>query len=214
MSASISVSIFEDHEGLREALSALVQQAPGYHLAGAYAHANDLESTLAQALPDMILMDISMPGRSGIEAVKQIRQEYPDLPVLMLTVFEDDDHIFEALCAGASGYLLKNTPPERLLQAIQETMEGGSPMTPVIARRALSLFRQLASEPDRPDYHLTPKETEVLGHLVQGLSYKMIGAAMDIGYETVRSHMKAIYEKLHVVSMTEAVAKAIREGLV
>lgn len=214
MSASISVSIFEDHEGLREALSELILQAPGYRLVGAYAHANDLERALAQTLPDMILMDISMPGLSGIEAVKQIRQEYPDLPVLMLTVFEDDDHIFEALCAGASGYLLKNTPPDRLLEAIRETLLGGSAMTPVIARRALHLFRQMAIEPERPDYLLTPKETEVLGHLVQGLSYKMIGAAMDIGYETVRSHMKAIYEKLHVVSMTEAVAKAIREGLV
>ncbi len=211
---AIHVALFEDHDHLRSALSLLIEGAQGFVLTGAYAHANDLEAVLAQTAPDVVLMDISMPGRSGIEAVRVLRQLEPQLPVVILTVFEDEEHIFEALCAGATGYLLKNTPPDRLLAAITEVLEGGAPMTPLVARKALGLFQRFQSEPEGPDYRLTPKELQVLGALVEGKSYKMIGSDLSISYETVRSHMKSIYEKLHVASMTEAVAKALREGLV
>jgi DNA-binding NarL/FixJ family response regulator len=211
---ALRVTIFDDHVPLREALSLLIQGTPGYVVGGVYGDPTDLIRKINESQPDVVLMDISMPERNGIDAVKELRESFPEIQVLMLTVFEDEERIFQALCAGASGYLLKNTPPAQLLQAIREVHEGGAPMSPAIARKTLGLLQQYGSKPDSSAYDLTPRETEVLAQLARGLSTKMIAAELGIGYETVRSHLKTIYDKLHVASMTEAVAKALRERLI
>jgi len=158
-----------------------------------------------------------MPGANGIEALKEIKQKFPALNILMQTVFEDDTKVFESICNGASGYVLKNTPPARMLEAIVETYQGGAPMTPVIAKKVLSLLQLQNKETPAgatEHYSLTPREKEVLSLMVNGMSYKMIAAHCNISFETVRSHIRNIYEKLHVATMTEAVAKAIKTKLV
>jgi DNA-binding NarL/FixJ family response regulator len=157
-------------------------------------------------------MDIDMPGMNGIEGVKQIRKHFPTVQILMLTVFDDDEKVFAAIKAGAGGYILKNAEPENLLHSISEVYNGGAPMTPAIARKVLQQFQTFLPE-EKKDYHLSNREKEVLGLLVEGLSYKMIAGKLNITYDTVRAHMKKIYEKLHVASMTEAVAKAINQKL-
>lgn len=210
----IRVCIFDDHAPLREALSLLIGGTPGYEVGGAYPDTSELLAQVDKAQPDVILMDISMPGESGIQAVPRLKRHMPAVQVLMLTVFEDEERLFQALCAGASGYLLKRTPPAALLQAIREVHEGGAPMSPAIARKTLGLLQKFGRQPDASAYHLTARETEVLAQLAQGYSAKMIAAELKMGYETVRSHLKVIYDKLHVASMTEAVAKALRERLV
>jgi DNA-binding NarL/FixJ family response regulator len=210
----IRVSIFDDHAPLREALRLLIDGTPGYAVGGVYADPTELEVKIAESQPEVVLMDISMPERNGIDAVKEMRQLFPEIQVLMLTVFEDEERIFQALCAGASGYLLKNTPPLQLLQAIREVHEGGAPMSPSIARKTLGLLQQFGNQPAASSYQLTPREVEVLAQLTKGFSTKMIAAELGITYETVRSHLKTIYDKLHVASNTEAVAKALRERLI
>ena len=157
-------------------------------------------------------MDIDMPGMNGIEGVKLIRKNFPTVQILMLTVFDDDEKVFAAIKAGAGGYILKNAEPQNLLHAISEVYNGGAPMTPGIARKVLHQFQTILPE-EKKDYHLSIREKEVLGLLVDGLSYKMIAGKLNITYDTVRAHMKKIYEKLHVASMTEAVAKAINQKL-
>jgi DNA-binding NarL/FixJ family response regulator len=167
--------------------------------------------------PDVILMDIEMPGISGVEAVKIIKKNFPDIIIVMQTVFEDDDKVFDAICNGASGYLLKDTPPARLMESIVEAYQGGAPMSPSIARKTLNLFQQFLSpfaDAKHEDYNLSPREKDVLICLVKGFSYKMIAAECTISFDTVRSHIRNIYHKLHVASMSEAVAKAIKERLV
>ncbi|MEZ4777722.1 MAG: response regulator transcription factor [Bacteroidia bacterium] len=211
---SIRVAIFEDYVQLRDALTMLINGTSGYEVGGSFGDPTNLEEKIHQSNPDVVLMDISMPGRNGIEAVGLMRQFFPHIQVLMLTVFEDEDRIFQALCAGANGYLLKNTPPGRLLEAIREVHEGGAPMSPGIARKTLHLLQKFGGKPDASAYDLTPRETEVLAQLARGFSSKMIAAELNISYETVRSHLKSIYDKLHVASMTEAVAKALRENLI
>jgi DNA-binding NarL/FixJ family response regulator len=162
-------------------------------------------------------MDIEMPGMNGIEAVRLLKKDYPHIQVLMQTVFEDDERVFDSICAGASGYILKNHINTRLIEALQELQFGGSPMSPSIARKVLSKMQSVSqhikTEP-APDYQLTPREKEVLACIVNGLAYKMIADQLHISYETVRSHVKKIYEKLHVASLTEAVAKAINQRIV
>ncbi|MEZ4829842.1 MAG: response regulator transcription factor [Bacteroidia bacterium] len=210
----IRVSIFEDNTQFREALSLLIGGTPGYSVTGSYGDPVNLEEKISESDPDVVIMDISMPGRDGIAAVEILRKYAPDIQILMLTVFEDEDRIFRALCAGASGYLLKNTSPSKLLESIREVSEGGAPMSPAIARKALGLLQKFGGKPDASAYDLTLRETEVLAQLVRGLSSKMIAAELNISYETVRSHLKSIYDKLHVASMTEAVSKALRENLI
>ncbi len=157
-------------------------------------------------------MDIDMPGMDGIEGVKVIRKNFPTVQILMFTVFADDEKVFAAIKAGAAGYILKNAEPQNLLHAISEVYNGGAPMTPDIARKVLHQLQNMLPE-EKKDYHLSTRESEVLGLLVEGYSYKMIGGKLNITYDTVRDHMKKIYEKLHVASMTEAVAKAINQKL-
>jgi len=214
---AIRVTIFDDNNKFRESLTVLIGGIPGYILAGAYSNAADVIGDIDKSRPDVVLMDIEMPGISGIEALQLIRKKFPDLSVLMQTVFEDDDKIFESICYGASGYILKNTPPSRILEAIAETYQGGAPMSPVIAKKVLSLMQMqhLAAQPvDKELFSLTPREKEVLSLMVKGMSYKMIAAHCSISFETVRSHIRNIYHKLHVATMTEAVAKAIQSKLV
>lgn len=197
-------------------MSSLIEDAPGFQLAGAFTDCSDLDEKIKSSQPDVVMMDIEMPKVDGIEGMKLIKKNYPKLNVLMQTSFEDDNKVFSAICAGASGYILKNTLPARILECIVEVYQGGSPMSPSIARKVLG-FLQTPAPPavkEVPNYNLSNREKEVLSCLVKGMSYKMIADTCHISYETVRSHMKNIYEKLHVASMTEAVAKAINQGLV
>ncbi len=210
----IKVAIFEDNKHLRESLYYLVNGTEGFTCSGAYADSNDLLFQLKRSQPDVILMDIEMPGMNGIEAVKIIRKQFPAIQVLMQTIFHDDDNIFKAICAGASGYILKTTSPAGYIDAIKDVFNGGSPMTGSIARRVLDLFQQNIIPTGSNDYQLTPKEKEILQQLVKGKSFKMIADTIGTSYETVRTHMKNIYTKLHVNSNTEAVSKALQEKIV
>ncbi|MEO0310628.1 MAG: hypothetical protein RIQ89_285 [Bacteroidota bacterium] len=214
---AIRVTVFDDSTQLLDSMSILLESSAGFDAVGSFANCEDLISRITKTEPDVVIMDIEMPGMNGIDAVKQIKKYFPKINVLMQTAFEDDDKVFNAICAGASGYILKNTPSSRILECIVEVYQGGSPMTSSVARKVLLFLQQSekvkqSSEP--VDYNLTNREKEVLACLVKGMSYKMIGEACNISYETVRTHMKNIYEKLHVVSMTEAVAKAINQKLV
>lgn len=209
----IRVAIFEDNKHLRESLYYLINGTPGFTCMGAYPDCNDVVFQLSKEKPDVVLMDIEMPGLSGIEGVKLIKKNFPEIQVLMQTVFHDEDNIFNAICAGASGYILKSTTPAEFIEAVKNVYNGGSPMTGSIARKVLDLFQKRVPVSTPNDYQLTPKEKEMLTFMVEGKSFKMIAAASGISYETVRTHMKNIYAKLHVNSNTEAVSKVLREKL-
>jgi DNA-binding NarL/FixJ family response regulator len=188
-----------------------------FEVVGSFSHVLDCVDDVKECNPDIVLMDIEMPGMTGIEAVHAIKKDLPHVQILMQTVFEDDDRVFDSICGGASGYILKNHLNTKLIEAIKELQFGGSPMSPSIARKVLTKMQSVSSviKPEEtPDYHLTAREKEVLTCLVNGLSYKMIAADLHISYETVRSHVKKIYEKLHVASLTEVVAKAINQRIV
>jgi DNA-binding NarL/FixJ family response regulator len=211
---SIKVAVFEDNKHLRESLYYLINGTDGFSCIGAFADSNDILFQLKRTLPDVVLMDIEMPGMNGIEAVKIIKQNFPLVQVLMQTIFHDDDNIFNAICAGASGYILKTTSPAGYIEAIKDVYNGGSPMTGSIARRVLELFQKNIIPSANHDYQLTPKEKEILQQLVKGKSFKMIADIIGVSYETVRTHMKNIYTKLHVNSNTEAVSKALNEKII
>lgn len=210
----ITVAIFEDNKHLRDSLFYLINGTEGFSCIGAYPDCGDLLFQLRKSTPDVVLMDIEMPGINGIEGVKLIRENFPAIHVLMQTVFHDDENIFNAVCAGASGYILKSTSPANYVEAIRDVNNGGAPMTGSIARRVLELFQKGISPVSPTDYQLTPKEKEILQQMVQGKSFKMVADALNITYETVRTHMKNIYNKLHVNSNTEAVSKALKERIV
>jgi DNA-binding NarL/FixJ family response regulator len=203
----IRVAVYEDNRALREALEILVSGVENFVLTGAYGDCNQIEHDLQNNEPDVILMDIDMPGRSGIEGAYIVKRQFPAVEVLMLTVFDDDDKVFMAVCAGANGYLLKKTPPDKILAAIEDLYNGGAPMTPSIARKLLQLFPRTPAVNTETD-KLTPRELEVLQSLSKGNSYKMVADELSISIETVRTHIKRIYEKLHVHSVAEAIAKA------
>lgn len=214
---NLRIAIFDDNKNIRESITLLLSTEPTFHVVGSFSHVLDCVDDIKRCQPDIVLMDIEMPGMSGIEAVATIKNTLPHVQVLMQTVFEDDDRVFDSICAGASGYILKNQLNTKLIDAINELQFGGSPMSPSIARKVLNKMQSFSGylKPEvAPDYHLTNREKEVLSCLVNGLSYKMIAADLNISYETVRSHVKKIYEKLHVASLTEVVAKAIHQRIV
>lgn len=214
---SLRIAIFDDNRNIRESIGMLLNTEPEFELVGSFSHVLDCARDIKECKPDVVLMDIEMPGMTGIEAVKAIKKEFPQVQVLMQTVFEDDDRVFDSICAGASGYILKNHLNTRLVDAIKELQFGGSPMSPSVARKVLTKMQQVSQHirpEETPDYNLTPREKEVLSCIVEGLSYKMIADRLSISYETVRSHVKKIYEKLHVASLTEAVSKAMKERIV
>jgi len=208
---AVSVIIFEDNDKLRESLCMLLDGVDDYLLVGEYNNCKDASSITKKYRPDVVLMDIDMPGSSGIIGVSMVKEANPETAVIMYTVFEDDEKLFQCLCNGANGYLLKKTPPSRLIEAIQEVMEGGAPMSPSIARRVLGSF-QVRKSSNR--YNLSEREMQVLQLLINGHSDKIIASRLGISFHTARSHLKNIYFKLHVNCGKEAIAKALSEHIV
>jgi DNA-binding NarL/FixJ family response regulator len=210
---AIKVAIIEDIRTLRDGLSALIDGTPGFQCTGRFRSGEEAIERIRSDLPHVVLADIGLPGMSGIEAVRLLKERFPALTLLMLTVYDDDDRVFDALCAGASGYLLKKTPPARLLESLKEAVEGGAPMSPEIARRVVELFREIRP-PDQSSQQLTAHELRLLKLLVQGYSYKAAAVSLGVSINTVCFHIKKIYEKLQVHSKSEAVAKALRHRLI
>ncbi|HKK38403.1 MAG TPA: response regulator transcription factor [Cryomorphaceae bacterium] len=220
VSPKIRVVVFDDNEDRRLSLKYLVGMLPDMEFVGDFPDARDAVAKVGKSKPDVILMDIEMPGVTGIEAVSEIKNAYPKVSILMQTIFDDEALIFDALKAGASGYLLKKGTPEKVIEGVREAYQGGAPMSPAIATKVLSFFRNMpvtteAKEKNiKADYGLTARQKEILSELVDGKSYKMIAASMNISYNTVNTHIRHVYEKLHVHSLGEAVAKALRERIV
>jgi DNA-binding NarL/FixJ family response regulator len=211
--ATIRVAIVEDQQDIRTGLCALVGSTQGYHCVGAFRSMEDALLGLHAGSADVVLVDIGLPRMSGIEGTRALRARDPKIQVLILTIYDDDRRIFEAVCAGACGYLLKKTPPARLLEGITEVAGGGAPMSPEVARRVMDLFRQIRP-PQHVDYHLTPHETRLLRMLVEGHNYKTAADVLGVSVNTISFHMRSIYGKLEVHSKSEAVAKALRGRLV
>jgi DNA-binding NarL/FixJ family response regulator len=210
----IKVAIFEDNKMLRESLRQLIDNAVDMYCTGAFPDANKLVRNMEMANPDVVMMDINMPGLSGIEAVLMIKEKFPQVQILMQTVFEDNDKIFAAICAGASGYMLKKTAPQKMLEAVRETWLGGAPMTPSVAVKVLQMFRSQSTSEKNEFIDLSEREKEILSLLVKGKSYKAVASECFISIDTVSTHVRHIYEKLHVHSKSEAVAKAIHQKLI
>jgi DNA-binding NarL/FixJ family response regulator len=211
----INVAIVEDNKTIREGLAALIGGTQDYNCIGSFPDCEKFLSFLPKADIDVVLMDIGLPGMNGIEGVKRAREMNPTLNILMLTVYDESSIVFEALCAGACGYLVKKTPPSRLLEAIKDIYDGGSPMSSNIARQIISVFQQnKGSNGNQSSYDLSPREKEVLTLLADGYNYQEIADKIFISVDTVRHHIRNIYKKLHVHSQSEAVAKAIRKGLI
>lgn len=210
---TIKVAIIEDVRSLREGFHMLIDGTDGFRCTGRFRTMEEALDKIGSDLPDVALVDIGLPGMNGIDGVRILKERYADLMLLILTVYDDDDRIFDALCAGACGYLLKKTPPARLLECLKEAADGGAPMSPEIARRVVGLFREFRP-PERADYQLTPHETRLLKLLVEGYNYKTAAAQLGVSFNTVCFHIKSIYEKLQVHSKSEAVAKALRNRLI
>ena len=213
MRDTVRVATVEDQQGIREGLRFFIDNAPGFRCTGCFGSVEEALPSLTAGSVDIVLMDLGLPGMSGIEGIRIIKERHPSLKLVALTVYEDDDRIFEALCAGASGYLLKKTPPPRLFECLQEVVSGGAPMSPEVASRVVALFRE-CRPPSLADYHLTPHELRLLGLLTEGHSYKTAAATLASSVNTVAFHMKSIYAKLQVHSKSEAVAKALRHRIV
>lgn len=208
-----SVAIIEDERDLREGLRSLINFTPNFKCVGDFRSMEEALRQIYLAQPDLVLTDIGLPKMNGIEGTRLLREKYPDLPIIILTVHDEDDKIFQALCAGANGYLLKNTPASTIIEAITEVMNGGAPMSPNVARHVVNLFRQFAP-PEKSDVYLTDQEKKILRMLTEGHHYKTVAYDLDISTSTVSFHINNIYEKLQVHSKSEAVAKALRENLV
>ena len=209
----IKVLLYEDNAQLREGLTMLINGSEGYDVVASFPNCSNVVQEVEAFRPDVILMDIDMPGVNGIEGLKKIREVDTNVKILMLTVFDDNRNIFQAISHGANGYILKKTPPARLLEYIAEAQTGGAPMTASVATQVLKMFSSMNNEKGE-DYNLSEREKHVLQLLVDGYSYKMIASEMFISIDTVRSHIKKIYEKLHVNSKSEAVAKAFKDKIV
>ena len=210
---SIRVAIVEDQRDIREGLTTLINGTDGYRCTGCYRSMEEGLEGIRRNMPDIALCDIGLPGMSGIEGIRILKERHPQLQLMMLTVYDDDDRIFDALCAGACGYLLKRTPPARLLEGLREAATGGAPMSPEVASRVIRLFRDIRP-PERADYELTPHETRLLKLIVEGHNYTTAAEELGVSYNTVKFHMRRIYEKLQVHSKSEAVAKALRDRLI
>ncbi len=211
----IKVAITEDNNTIREGLAALINGTTGYSCVGSFGDCESLLSKLHTLNVDVVLMDIGLPGMSGIEGIARAKKINPELNILMLTVYEDSQSVFKALCAGACGYLVKKTPPSRLLEAIKDANEGGAPMSSLIARQVINVFQQTQGKAiEENEAELSSREKEVLTSLSDGNNYQEIADRLFISVDTVRHHIKNIYKKLHVHSQSEAVAKAIRKGLI
>jgi len=208
----IRIVIVEDNKTIREGLAVLMNATDGLKCVGRYRDCESMLDNLQQDQPDLILMDIGLPGISGIEGIKRVKEIVPEMVILVLSVYEDDENIFEAICAGACGYLIKKTPPARLIEAIQEAHQGGSPMSSHIARKVVSFFQKNVRLTDTSAANLSDREIQILTNLSKGNSYKMIADSVCISIDTVRYHIRNIYKKLHVHSQSEAVAKALRKG--
>lgn len=210
----IRVVLFEDNKSLRQSLGLYLASTDEVFFCGAFPDANEVLAKIRKHKPDVVLMDIQMPGISGLEALQKIKTAHPTTKVLMQTVYEDEHRVFTAICGGASGYVLKSPDPEVILQAIKEVYNGGAHMSPTIAAKVLGMFQQQFVQTQPTYVDLTEREREVLGCMVKGMSYKMIADACCLSYHTVHWHVKHIYEKLHVNSAPEAVARAIEGRLV
>ncbi len=209
----VTVAIIEDQREIREGLRELIDGAEDLRCAAAFGSVEETLPSIGDDLPDVVLVDIGLPGKSGIEGIRLLKERYPNLMLVVLTVFDDDRRVFEAICAGASGYLLKKTPTPRLIQGIRDAAAGGSPMSPEIAARVIALFRQTRPAPPE-DHDLTPHELRVLKLLVDGHNYRTAAVELGVSVNTISFHMKRIYDKLHVHTKSEAVAKALRNQIV
>jgi DNA-binding NarL/FixJ family response regulator len=209
----IRVALVEDRREIREGLAALIGGTDGFTFTEAFRSMEEAIPAIAHRTPDVLLADIGLPGMSGIDGVRILKQSHPLLTVLALTVYDDDERIFAALCGGASGYLLKNTPPARLLESIREAWAGGAPMSPQVAGKVIAFFRQVQPPPP-VDYALTPHEKRLLGLLVEGHNYKTAAGELGVSVNTVSFHVRHIYEKLQVHTQSQAVVKALRERIV
>lgn len=207
----VSIIIFEDSEQLRHSLVTLLNNSDGYNVTGDYDNVIDAANIIRRQHPDVVIMDIDLPEKSGIEGVRIIKETKPETLVIMYTMFEDDDKLFNSLCAGANGYILKKTSPYKLFEAINEVMEGGAPMSPTIAKRVLQSFQNKSAA---RQYHLSPREAEILHLLIKGYSIKLIAAELKIAFDTARAHLRNIYQKLHVNCGKEAIAKVLSEKII
>jgi DNA-binding NarL/FixJ family response regulator len=209
----VKVAIIEDRREIRDGLTMMINFTEGFKCIGSYRSMEEALARLPHQLPDVVLSDIGLPGMDGIDGIRILKEQFPQLTILMLTVYDDNDRIFDALCAGACGYLLKKTPPARIVESLNEALAGGAPMSPEIARKVITLFREVRP-PERVDYDLTPHETRLLKLLVEGHSYKTAAGELNVSVNTVSFHLKSIYEKLQVHSKSEAVAKALKNRLI
>jgi DNA-binding NarL/FixJ family response regulator len=211
--AVLKLAIVEDQPRIREGLRVLIDGTQGFHCIGCYESMEAAIEGIGRELPDVALVDIGLPEMSGIEGIRVLKRQHPQLAILMLTVYDDDRRIFDALCAGAYGYLLKKTPPARLLESLREVADGGAPMSPEVARRVVTLFREIRPT-EEAACDLTPHEIRLLKLLVEGHNYKTAAVELDVSINTIRFHMRSIYEKLQVHSKSEAVAKSLRQRIV
>ena len=209
----IKTAIIEDMRDIRDGLATLINFTEGFRCTGSYRSVEEALERLKDDVPDVLLSDIGLPGLSGIEGVRILKGRFPEMQILMLTVYDDDDRIFDALCAGASGYLLKRTPPAKLLENIREAMSGGAPVSPEVASKVIKFFRELRP-PERSDYELTPHEVRLLKLLTEGYNYTTAAEKLGVSYNTIKFHVRHIFEKLQVHSKSEAVVKAMRDRLV
>jgi len=209
----IKVAIIEDQRDIREGLGMLIGYTDGFECVGKYGSMEEALTSIRHRTPDVVLSDIGLPGMNGIEGVKILKETYPGMTILMLSVYDDNDRIFDALCGGAVGYLLKKTPPAKLIDSLKDAIGGGSPMSPEIARKVVALFRDFRP-PEKVDYDLSPHELRILKLLVEGHSYKTAAAKLNVTTSTISFHLKNIYEKLQVHSKSEAVAKALQQHLI
>lgn len=212
--STLKIVLFEDNEALRDILCQLINETPGLQCAGDFPDSKNMIQRLKDSHAEFVIMDIDLPFKNGIESTQIIKEAFPNIPVLILTVFEDDTKIFNAICAGANGYLLKNSKPEKIIESIFEIKQGGAPMSPMVARKVLETYKQGNNKPKNKEYDLSSRESEILELLTQGLSYKMIADKCNISIDTVKFHSKNIYEKLHVHSKSEAIILAINQRIV